>query len=596
MIKDTIRSRGLFGLTFIRVFIFTLLSLAAALLEGFGMASLLPVIEFVEKGQDIFLLAEKSHLWEMLISFHHLLGLSLNLISLLTGAVLILLIRVSVVYARQVYSSWLTQEIQHAGRRNIFESYTAMNYSDMADISSGKLLNVLTTEIQRATASFVSLFALISNSAVLFAFVLLLFYLSLSLTILALTLISTAAVVASYYLRHTRKNSHSASEANSRFSRIVSDRISASRLIKISTVSDREARFVEAVSREIRDLFFSLNRANAKIDLIVEPLILLSCGVIFYVASGRLGMTLAETGIFMIILLRLLPLAKEIIKSRQTFNSCVGSLSAVISEYDKTESSREPTGGAHYIECIRKSIKIDHVSFRYPRTCTAILSDINLELPCGKTIAFVGPSGSGKTTLVDLITGLRQPDGGQILYDGIEGSQLNRISLRRSMAYVSQDAILLDDTIAGNLRFNCPHATESELWEALDKAHISDWVRSLELGLQTQLGERGVRLSGGQRQRISLARALLQGASVLVLDEPTSALDMETELVIQKTIQKIRLIGETTIIIIAHRLSTVKDADKIVVLIDGQVSKIGRHCELVRDEGWYKRFSELQNI
>jgi subfamily B ATP-binding cassette protein MsbA len=596
MIRVAIYSRALFGLTFGRMLAFAILSLFAALLEGFSMAVILPVLEFAEKGWDVLLLGEKSHLWELLISFHQLFGLSTNLFSLLIGAVAIMFIRVAVVYARQVYSSWLTQEIQHSARGNIFEAYLAMNYGAITGVASGGIINVLTTEVQRATASFVSLFALVSNLSVLFCFVVLLFLLSVPLTILALILIITAAVIASYYVRHTRQYSYSASGANDRFSRIVLERVGASRLIKLSAAADREGKFVRAASQTIRDLFFSLNKASAKIDLIIEPIVLASCGGIFYVALGRLGMTLAETGVFMIILLRLLPLAKEVIKSRQTFNSCIGSLATVITEFDKALTSREPTGGSLRIDRIRKSIKLENVIFKYPGNDIAVLNDVSIEIPAGKTIALMGPSGAGKTTLVDIIAGLRLPVGGRILYDGIDRREVNWISLRRSVAFVSQDSTLLDDSIAGNLRFTCPDATESALWEALNKAQLADWVRSLEFGLETHVGERGVRLSGGQKQRISMARALLQDASVLVLDEPTSALDAETEEAVRAVMEQIRSRGETTIIVIAHRFSTVQNADKIVVLIDGKVAESGKHHDLLGADGWYGRFSDSQHI
>lgn len=196
--------------------------------------------------------------------------------------------------------------------------------------------------------------------------------------------------------------------------------------------------------------------------------------------------------------------------------------------------------------------------------------------------------------MADLIPSLHAPIEGRVLFDGIDSGEFDLDSLRRGIAFVSQDAAILDDTVAENLRFVRPNATDAQLWDALYRAQAADFVKALELGLETPLGERGTRLSGGQKQRISLARALLQDASVLVLDEPTSALDADTERDIQQAMSILRASGRVTIVVIAHRLSTIRDADQIVVMNDGRVVECGSHEELLVSEEWYSRVAGYQ--
>jgi ABC-type multidrug transport system fused ATPase/permease subunit len=321
---------------------------------------------------------------------------------------------------------------------------------------------------------------------------------------------------------------------------------------------------------------------------------LLSGGVILYVAVSNLGLSLAEVGIFVMILLRLLPLAKETMKSRQTFHASAGSLAAVIGGHADALAQREIGGGQRQFDGLRQAVRFEHVSLSHPGSQIYALQDISLEIPAGRVTALVGPSGAGKSTLAELIPALRRPQDGRVLYDGQDGAEFDVASLRRRIAFVSQDAAILDDTVAENLRFVRPDATDDQLWNALDGAQAAGFVRAMDAGLQTILGERGTRLSGGQKQRLSLARALLQESSILVLDEPTSALDSETEEGIQRALAELRTQGHVTIVIVAHRLSTIRDADQIVVLMDGRIVEQGSHEQLMISEDWYARISGIQ--
>ena len=454
---------------------------------------------------------------------------------------------------------------------------------------------MLTTEAQRAGGSFASLFAVASNGVVLAGFACVLLWLSAPLTLLAVVFLALAGAAVSFVVRHTRKYSYKATEANDRYSRMVLERLGGYRLVKLTATGEREAGRVRVASGEVRDMLYWLAKLIAGVDLVMEPMVLLAGGVILYAAVTMFHMSLSEVGLFVLILLRMLPLAKEMLKSWQSWRACAGSLAAVLKGYDEALAVAEEPGRGREFDAGACAITLEGVTFSYEDGEHPALQGVDLSIPAGKVTALVGPSGAGKTTLADIIPALRRPQFGRVLYGGVPAGEFDLASLRRGMAFVSQDAVILDDTVAENLRFSRPGATEDEIWDALGRACAADFVRSLPLGLKSRLGERGTKLSGGQKQRLSLARALLQDAGILILDEPTSALDSETERDIQRAIDDLRERGGATIVIIAHRLSTIRSADQIVVLDGGRVVEMGTHADLMISEEWYARVSGMQS-
>jgi len=238
-----------------------------------------------------------------------------------------------------------------------------------------------------------------------------------------------------------------------------------------------------------------------------------------------------------------------------------------------------------------REVVFDRVSFRYGKG-DLVLEDVSFHLPRGKVVALVGPSGAGKTTAADLLPRFHDPTDGQILMDGVPLTRLTRQSIRALMGVVSQDTVLLNDTVAANISYGSRGATREQVEAAAGAANAAGFIASLPNGYDTMLGERGTRLSGGQRQRIAIARALLRDPPILILDEATSALDTESERLVQQAIE--RLMRQRTVLVIAHRLATVRDADEIIVLEAGRVVQRGTHQELLRTGGLYRRLYDLQ--
>jgi ATP-binding cassette subfamily B protein len=239
------------------------------------------------------------------------------------------------------------------------------------------------------------------------------------------------------------------------------------------------------------------------------------------------------------------------------------------------------------------AIRFDHVSFRYPtRQDVSALADFSLDVQPGETVAVVGPSGAGKTTLFQLIQRFYDPSSGTVSIDGVPLPQADPAAIRRRIAMVPQETVIFGASALDNMRYGEWGASDEQIWAAAEAANAAEFLRKLPEGLDTFLGESGARLSGGQRQRVAIARALLRDAPILLLDEATSALDAESERLVQQALDRL-MTGRTTLVI-AHRLATVRAADRIIVMDDGRIVEEGTHATLNARGGLYARLAALQ--
>jgi len=411
-----------------------------------------------------------------------------------------------------------------------------------------------------------------------------------SLTLLPFVLVPTARIG-----RRIRKTTRTAQDQTGELNQILQETLSGHIVVKSFQAESHESRRFRVASLRLKGSSLRYVAQQALSSPLIEFFGALTIVGLLTYARNQIkagSMTTGEFTSFMVALLMLYEPVKRLTGIHNIFQQALGASQRVFEYLDYREAVKE-TSGAVELKEFRDSIVFESVSFRYPNTTNGFaLEGIDLRVGAGEVVAFVGPSGAGKSTLTTLLARFYDVGGGRILIDGRDIRSLSLKSLRRLTAFVSQDTFLFNETAASNIRYGRRDATEGELREAARSAMAEEFILQLPRGYETIIGERGMKLSGGQRQRIAIARALLKNAPILVLDEATSHLDTESELLVQRALAN--LMTGRTVLVVAHRLSTIRRADKIVVIEGGRIGEIGSHEELLRGGGTYRRLHELQ--
>jgi subfamily B ATP-binding cassette protein MsbA len=348
-------------------------------------------------------------------------------------------------------------------------------------------------------------------------------------------------------------------------------------------------------SNELADISFRIDMASAAVSPITEVLAtVVLCSILFVaapLASSNYTAEFAKLMAFIIMLYRVQPQLKALQTARVIFRSCAQAVEELSDFITQTTSKYMPEGTKKFAK-LEQKIQVESVSFAYPSSSGHAIHDINLVIPANRTTALVGPSGAGKTTLANLLVRFYDPSGGTILVDGEDLRSFTLDSWHRNVGIVSQNIYLFDGTVEENIAFGRPDATAAEVIEAAKLSNAHDFIMELPSGYKTELGERGMRLSGGQRQRIALARALLKKPALLILDEATSALDSFSESLVQEALASLK--HRQTILVIAHRMSTIQQADSIAVIDEGGLVEVGTPAELRTVDGIYARLCDMQ--
>ena len=381
---------------------------------------------------------------------------------------------------------------------------------------------------------------------------------------------------------------------------LLEESLSGIRTIKSFANEERSSRqFDQANATYARRMIHVATRRELS-----SPLseVLLTVGLAFILILGGLAVIQGELlssvfVLFVILFARLVPPVQSIVRVYNNLQKANAAATRIFEIMDADESIIEKDN-AVVLQGFTTAIQYRNVSFAYRTDSHAdpvyVLRNIDLDIPCGQTLAIVGPSGAGKTTLVDLLPRFYDSTEGQILIDGIPVRDLNINSLRAQIGLVSQDCILFNDTVANNIAFGRTDHTAEDVRHAAAIAHADEFISQLPQGYDTNIGDSGITLSGGQRQRLSIARAVLKNPPILILDEATSALDTESELAVQQALNQ--LMQGRTCIVIAHRLSTIRHADHIIVMNHGTIAECGTHDQLIARNGLYRRLVDMQSF
>ena len=411
-----------------------------------------------------------------------------------------------------------------------------------------------------------------------------------SLTVLPFVLVPTMRLG-----RRIRRSTRSAQDNAAELNQVLQETLSGHHVVKSFGAEEIESNRFRYRAEKLRDS----NLRYVVQQAIASPVIeffgaVTIVGLLTYarlqIKAG--AMTTGEFTSFVIALLMLYEPVKRLTGIYNIFQQALGASQKVFEYLDRDQNVQEKPNAVKLAR-FEKAIAFDHVTFRYPSVPDGFaIEDIDLEVKAGQVVALVGSSGAGKTTLANLVPRFYDVTGGALRIDGRDVRDLRLASLRDKISIVAQDTFLFNDTVAANIGYGLRHATEAQIEEAARNAMAEEFILALPQGYSTIIGERGAKLSGGQRQRLAIARALLKNAPILILDEATSHLDSESERLVQSALQN--LMAHRTVIVIAHRLSTVRRADKIVVLDRGRIAETGTHDELIARGGIYNRLHELQ--
>jgi len=506
----------------------------------------------------------------------------------------IFLVRVFAIFISMYCISWVGRKVIMVLRERMFRKLLLLPKDFYDNATSGEIISKFTFDVEQvANAATKAITIIVRDTFTVIGILAWMFYLSVPLTLVMLTTGPLIALLVSFVTKKFRKLSKRIQSSIGDVSRIVEESIKAQIVVKVFGGRDYEESQFEIINDQNRRQNMRMIATQALSTPVIRLIVGIGLAVIIYLVTKDDSMSIVTPGTFVSYMVSLIFLFGPVKRLADVNVDLQRGIAAAESVFKLTDLESEQDNGTYSVERVRGDIEYRHVGFRYSSAREAALVDINLDIKVGQTIAFVGRSGSGKSTLLNLLPRLYDVNEGLVTLDGHDIRDFKLDNLRSHIAFVGQDVVLFNDTVAHNIAYGSMRDTDINQVElAAKSAYADEFISELKHGYQTIVGERGLMLSGGQRQRIAIARALLANSPVLILDEATSALDTESERFIQSSLEE--LMKNRTTLVIAHRLSTIENADNIIVLDAGRIVETGTHQQLLDKNGHYAALYQMQ--
>lgn len=567
------------------------LSLAVSVLDGFGLAMFLPLLQMVSGDGAID--AEKMGSLGFLIDGLEAIGVKMNLLSVLIFMIVFFTFKGIAFYLSQLYLIITQQSFIKDVRLKLLKSLNTMSFKNFITSDAGQIQNTMSGEVDRVSGSFVSYFSTFQLGVMVMVY--LTFALFINLQFAALVAVGGALTNFIYKViyKKTKEASHKLTGSSNLYQGLIIQHVGNFKYLRATGM-------VENHSKKLQDNIHDIEDSRKRIGVLSgiggamrEPLLVIVVAVVILIQVKVLGGAMGAILISLLFFFRALSSLVGLQQSWNAFLSVSGSLENM-QRFQKDLEQATEKSGKKIFEKFNDSIKCKNITFFFGKT--PILKNIELKIERNQSVAFVGESGSGKTTLVNLIAGLLEANQGELLIDGQPIQSLNKKSFQKRIGYITQEAVIFNDTIYNNVSFWAERTPENykRFEKAISQAALTDLIEELPAGIETELGNNGINLSGGQKQRISIARELFKDIDILIMDEATSALDSETEKTIQESIEALQ--GQYTLVIVAHRLATIRNVDRVVYMHKGVVEREGSFEDLMLNLPRFRKMVELQEL
>jgi ABC-type multidrug transport system fused ATPase/permease subunit len=578
----------------IRIYIFFSLTTLMAFSEGLGFTMLLPLIRVVQPttGRE-----ELSSGVQAIYDVLTWLGISDSLVGVLLVIVGIFFLKGLLQFAQTSYIGYLRADLLKKLKTDLFDGYSGMEYQHFIRQNPGHFINVINQQVNRFFRSFKEFGKSLTKAVSALSFFGFALVISWKFATMVVAVGCVVLMLFQFLNVYVQALSRRVSKEMSHLNKFLMQSLQAFKyIVSTNRTGPLRTKVTESIRKLTTDIFRQ-KMANALTKAIRQPVSVLVVSVVIVAQVMLFKEPLAPIFVALLLFHKGMQSIMALQRQWQSVMDQIGGVELVDEEMRSVKSKQE-SGGAQKVGTLSERIELQDVSFAYNKEDGDVLHDINITIPANGTVALVGESGAGKSTLIDMLTLLLEPRTGELRIDGVPHNEVDLDSWRSQIGYVSQESIIFNDTVANNICFwqgdiEEDPALRERVRDAAERAYADHFIRNLSDGYQTSVGDRGVRLSGGQRQRLFLARELFKNPDLLLLDEATSDLDTASENKVQDSIDNLQ--GDVTVVIIAHRLSTVRGVDQVYVLDEGRVIESGAYSELrSRQNGRFRKMMEMQ--